>query len=203
MGRHLTRCPHLQKQAVGARVGKPETLLRLRMQDGYEGAFWLDVEVRGDCTLADIDQYLRAIWLECCGQMSKFSIGGWGGADVARSRRAQAVLTEGVELTHIYDFGTESVTRINAVGSRQSAPLSQRPIALLARNVPPEVACVECAQPASHLCQECQQDWESPGTLCPRHAKTHPHEEYGEPVEIVNSPRLGLCGYTGPAEPPY
>jgi len=39
------------------------------------------------------------------------------------------------------------------------------------------------------------------GTRWPNEA--HPHEEYGEPIEIVNSPRLGLCGYTGPADPPY
>lgn len=62
---------------------------------------------------------------------------------------------------------------------------------------------MECGQQASHLCQECQFDWESPGTLCAQHAKAHPHDEYGEPIEIVNSPRLGLCGYAGPADPPY
>ena len=203
MSKHLTRCPQLPEQVTGAGTGKPETLLRLRMQDGYGGAFWIDVEVRRACTLSDVDEYLRAIWLECCGHMSKFSIGGWGGTDVAKSRPVQAVLADGVELTHIYDFGTESVTRINAVGSRQAVPLSRRPITLMARNLPPEVVCVECDQPASHLCQECQLDWESPGTLCVRHAKAHPHDEYGEPVAIVNSPRMGMCGYTGPAEPPY
>ena len=45
-----------------------------------------------------------------------------------------------------------------------------------------------------------QDEW---GTLCDEHAKSHPHDEYGEPVALVNSPRMGLCGYDGPAEPPY
>lgn len=203
MGKHLARCPQLHEQVTDAGSSKPETLLRLRMQDGYEGAFWIDVDVRSACTLGDVDAYLRAIWLECCGHLSKFMIGGWGGADVAKSRRVQAVLADGVELTHVYDFGTESVTRISAVGSRQAVPLGQRPITLMARNLPPEVTCVECERPATYLCQECQLDWESPGTLCAQHAKEHPHEEYGEPMEIVNSPRMGMCGYAGPAEPPY
>ncbi|WP_127011414.1 hypothetical protein ACF3DV_03465 [Chlorogloeopsis fritschii PCC 9212] len=28
-------------------------------------------------------------------------------------------------------------------------------------------------------------------------------DNYGEPIPLVNSPRLSLCGYDGPAEPPY
>lgn len=34
-------------------------------------------------------------------------------------------------------------------------------------------------------------------------ADLDPHDDYGEPIELVNSPRLGMCGYTGPADPPY
>jgi hypothetical protein len=44
---------------------------------------------------------------------------------------------------------------------------------------------------------------ESAGTLCAAHIKRHPHKNYGDPIPLVNSPRLGMCGYTGPAEPPY
>jgi hypothetical protein len=39
--------------------------------------------------------------------------------------------------------------------------------------------------------------------LCDEHVKNHPHDEYGDPLPLVNSPRLGMCGYDGPAEPPY
>jgi hypothetical protein len=203
MGKHLTSCPRRQEQVASAGSGKPQTLIHLRVQDGYQGTYWFDAEVRGTATLDAVDEYLRAIWLECCGHMSKFTIGGWGGRDVSKSRRVDAVFTDGTELIHIYDFGTESLTRLKAVGSRNAAPLGRRPIVLMARNLAPAVTCVECDQQASHLCQECQQDWDSLGTLCEQHAKAHPHEEYGEPIEIVNSPRLGLCGYSGPADPPY
>jgi hypothetical protein len=40
-------------------------------------------------------------------------------------------------------------------------------------------------------------------TFCEQHAEEHAHDEYGQPLELVNSPRLGMCGYDGPAEPPY
>ena len=29
------------------------------------------------------------------------------------------------------------------------------------------------------------------------------HDEYGDPMPLVNSPRTGMCAYDGPAEPPY
>jgi len=53
--------------------------------------------------LNDLDRYLRAIWLECCGHLSQFSVGGWSSDEIAKRRKIQDVLREGGELTHIYD----------------------------------------------------------------------------------------------------
>lgn len=203
MGKHLGTCAARQQRIAASKSRKPQSLIHLRMQDEYSPTFWLDVEVDGTAPLSDIDSYLRAIWLECCGHLSKFTTGGWGSSELAKPRRVDSVFKDGAELIHIYDFGTESITRIKAMGSRQAEPLTRRPIVLMARNLIPEAQCIECDQPASHLCQECQQEWDSPGLLCKRHTQNHPHDEYGEPIELVNSPRVGLCGYTGPAEPPY
>lgn len=205
MARHLAACPKRGALVAAAEQSKrkSEPLYHLRMQDAYSGDFWLDAEVRGSATLKDIDSYLRAIWLECCGHLSRFSVGGWGGVELAKSRRVDAAFRGDVELTHIYDFGTSSETRIKLVGQRSGAPLSARPMFLLARNLMPEAACLECGQPATHLCMECVIELDSSGMLCAQHASSHPHEDYGEPMELVNSPRLGMCGYTGPAEPPY
>jgi hypothetical protein len=180
-----------------------ETLYHLRMQDAYNSAFWLDLEVRGSAKLKDIDAYLRAIWLECCGHLSQFSIGGWQGREIAKQRQVDAVFQRDVELTHIYDFGTSSETRIKPVGRRAGVPLSAKPMVLMARNLMPDAACIECGQPATRLCMECLIEADIWGTLCEQHAATHPHTDYGEPVGLVNSPRLGMCGYDGPAEPPY
>jgi len=62
---------------------------------------------------------------------------------------------------------------------------------------------MECDQKAEWLCFECTYENGEPGYVCNEHRKDHHHEAYGEPVEIFNSPRLGLCGYEGPAKPPY
>ncbi len=205
MSRHLASCPQRQEQMIGAEQGKrkAEPLYHLRIQDAYNNDFWLDLEVRGSATLEKIDAYLREIWLECCGHLSQFSIGGWQGSKIPKTRRVDAVFQPDVELTHIYDFGSSSDTRLKAVAQRTGVPLSARPIVLMARNLMPEATCMECEQPATHLCIECLYEEQGSGTLCDRHTQTHPHEDYGEPIELVNSPRLGMCGYTGPADPPY
>lgn len=37
-------------------------------------AYWLDLELKADAKLKRLDDFLRRIWLECCGYLSEFSI---------------------------------------------------------------------------------------------------------------------------------
>jgi hypothetical protein len=203
--RHLAACPKRQAVILEAdKRGKAETLYHLRVQSADASEFWLDLEMRGSATLNDLDRYLRAIWLECCGHLSEFSLGGaWSGREVAMKHRAGEVFQVGVELTHIYDFGTSSETSIKVVDQRAGVPTTKHPIALMARNLMPEAACMECGEPAAWLCMECVIEEDEEGWLCDKHVEEHPHDSYGEPLPLVNSPRLGMCGYDGPAEPPY
>jgi hypothetical protein len=205
MARHLPACPE-RKAAIAAAdqaKGQSQQLWHLQVQDAGWGGYWLHLEMNGGETLDVLDSYLRAIWLECCGHLSKFTIGGWVGEDIGMRRKVQNVLKPGVELTHLYDFGTTSYTLIRGVAVRTGKPLTKRPILLMARNNPLEFACQECGQPATRLCMECIYGYDKDGTLCDEHAEDHPHEDYGGLMPIVNSPRMGMCGYTGPAEPPY
>jgi hypothetical protein len=202
--RHLETCEKwLAAGALSKKQPQSEALYHLRVQPIGLNEFWLDLEARESSTLKDLDRYLRAIWLECCGHMSRFSIGGWGGHEIAMSRKVGDVFRKGVELVHIYDFGTSSETAVKCVGTRNGKATSKHPLALLARNVMPDTQCIECGERAEFLCMECLIENEIWGVLCDKHAQAHPHEEYGEPIGLVNSPRMGLCGYEGPAEPPY
>jgi hypothetical protein len=203
--KHLSTCAQRQVAIRSAldKPGKTEQLYHLQVQDAYLPDFWLHLEMNGTATLTDLDRYLRAIWLECCGHLSQFSIGGWSGDEISMKRRIAQVFDVGVELTHIYDFGTSSETLIKAIGVREGKPLTKHPIFLMARNNQPEAVCIECGRPASWLCLECLYEADEAGTLCDEHAEGHPHEAYGEPMPLVNSPRVGMCGYDGPAEPPY
>ena len=207
LSRHLRTCPQRQeavKAAEGSKkAGPKQRLYHLQIQDAWSSTFWLHLEMNGTATLEALDWYLRAIWLECCGHLSQFSVGGWGGDEIAMSRKIEHVLRSGVELTHIYDFGTSSETLVKAVDVREGRPLTKHPLYLMARNKMPEDVCAECKEPAGWLCMQCLIEYQKWTTLCRKHAAEHPHEDYGEPISLANSPRLGLCGYSGPAEPPY
>ncbi|MBN1993008.1 MAG: hypothetical protein JW953_09920 [Anaerolineae bacterium] len=205
LSKHLATCAERQAaiDTANQKPGKSENLYHLQVQDAYLPDFWLHLEMNGSATLKELDRYLRAIWLECCGHLSRFSFGGWSGKEISMKTPIERVFNPGIELTHIYDFGTSSETLVKAVAVRQGKPLTKHPITLMARNFQPEVECMECSKPATWLCLECVYELDQPGTLCDQHAQTHPHDDYGEPMPLVNSPRVGMCGYTGPAEPPY
>ena len=205
MARHLSACPRRIEAAMAAdeKPGDDTQLYHLQARDTWRGDYWLDLEVRGSATLKQLDRYLRAIWLECCGHLSQFSIGGWLGGEIGMTRRIDRALAPDVELTHIYDFGTETVTLVRGVDARVGKPTTRHPIALMARNNPPDDKCMECDQPASWLCIECIYEDDTSGTLCANHVESHPHGDYGDPLPVVNSPRQGSCGYDGPALPPY
>jgi hypothetical protein len=201
--RHLSACKE-RKAAISAADQKPgrrETLYHLLVRDAWSGSYWLHLEINGSAILDELDDYLRAIWLECCGHLSMFSVGGWSGDEISKQRRALQVFSSDIELTHIYDFGTSSHTLIRSVGVRKGRPLAEHPIYLMARNDPFEVSCSLCSRPATSFCTDCWYEQDEPAFFCDEHAEEHEHEEYLMPW--VNSPRVGLCGYDGPAEPPY
>lgn len=205
MTKHLSTCSERLSAiaTADAKKSSSEPLFHLRIQDAYIKDFWLDLEMPGSKTLKDLDTYLRAIWLECCGHLSDFFLGGAFAQEVSMRRKISDVFRVGDELTHVYDFGTSSETLVKCVEVRTGSPLTNKAIALMARNNMPESTCIECGKPATHLCMECIYDDQTEGTLCDKHTKNHPHTNYGEPLLLVNSPRLGMCGYDGPAEPPY
>ncbi len=205
LSRHLSGCTERRKaiEKANQKSGASEDLYHLHLKNAWSGEFWLHLEMRGSAKLENLDHYLRKIWLECCGHLSQFSVGGWNGEEISMSKQVKRVFHTDLELTHIYDFGTSSETLIKMVGLRHGKPLTTRPIFLMARNEPPETHCMECGKSASWLCLECLYDFDESGEFCDEHIKEHLHEDYGEPVPLVNSPRVGMCGYYGPANPPY
>lgn len=203
--RHLSICEkrHAANEVADMKMGEAQKLFHLQIQDSYQPEFWLHLEVNGEATLSDLDHYLRAIWLECCGHLSRFSVGGWSGEEMPLNRKIERVFLTGDVVTHIYDFGSSSITLIKRVQVRSGKPLARHPIFLLARNKMPEALCSICNEPATCYCVQCLIEEAEWFPLCDAHREEHSHTDYGDPMPLVNSPRVGICGYAGPAEPPY
>ena len=54
------------------RIARKTAYLSVRAR---ERPHWLELGVRCDVTLHDLDRFLRGIWLECCGHVSHFKVG--------------------------------------------------------------------------------------------------------------------------------
>ena len=198
MSRHLAACQERAKAIAAADQGQGpnQSIYRLAVKDDWNSDYWLYLEMNGKARLEDLDDYLRAIWLECCGHMSHFEPGTspWSGKKLSMGATAARVFEPGAEFTHLYDYGTTSYTRVRVLDKRLGKPLTPYPIALLARNDPPALTCQECDEPATWYCGECRIEEDKEGLLCDAHAQGHPHDEYGGPAEVYNSPRMGRCG---------
>ena len=201
IGKHLEKCAKRQA-VIDTATGKSEALFYLRAESAGLKAFFLDLEVRGSATLDDLDRYLRAIWLECCGHLSEFAYEAWRDT-ISSSRKVESVFKNHKEITHLYDMGSTSETTLRVMAERKGAPTTTRPIALMVRNKIPEASCDECEKPARWLCSECLAEEGEWVALCDDCLEPHGHMTDYEPVLLVNSPRLGMCGYEGPANPPY
>lgn len=212
MTKHLQSCPQrAEHTGKAAGSGKAVPIFHLLVQDAYGGDFWLHLEMPGQTTLQELDGYLRAIWLECCGHLSAFELGGtrytqilegyemWGNETDINVPVAQ-VFRPGLQGSHEYDFGSTTELSLEVVAERKGT-WQGNPIALMARNAPLDLKCSVCGKAAEWICTDClyeADDW----FFCEEHLLEHEHgDEMTLPV--VNSPRMGTCGYEGPTEPPY
>lgn len=206
---HLRSCLAAQASSAGSlprRGAKSPGYFHVITEGRYARDYWLHLAVAKAAKLGALDAFLRRVWLECCGHMSAFNIGGESFVsspmgemgDRGMNASLSGVLAPGCAFTHEYDFGTTTVLAGKVISEipRTNTRLSGKPIQVLARNDPPEIPCCSCGKNATQICSECA--YEGAGCLCETHAKDH---ACGEEMllPIVNSPRVGMCGYTGPA----
>lgn len=187
MPAHLEECAPSRDSA-----GAPELLVQLLFEGADDPRYWLIIEARGSATLRQVDALLRRTWLECCGHMSAFRV---GRAELSKSGPIQSVLRPGVLFEHDYDFGSTTTLRATALGGREGVRV-RSPARILARNTPIAWTCSECPAPAALVCPFCSA--EEAAVFCEGHARTHRCEGERQFLAVVDSPRMGVCGYGAP-----
>lgn len=211
MLRHLDSCKERQK-ALAEEKGRKCGYYELVIKSAFSNIYWLIVEIPDTATLADLDQFIRDIWVECCGHLSAFYIGdetydsmpdedfGWGKPSKDMKIQLRKVLSEGMEFQYEYDFGSTTELTLEVKGYR-TGKSEGKGVTILSRNEPPEFVCNVCGKkPAKWIdvyelynggdafwCDDCVKEAKQAGD----------DEELEELSKLCNSPRAGVCGYNG------
>jgi hypothetical protein len=211
MSAHLKSCRKKTGSAQATEKPAKRRAFHLVVEGRYQPEYWMHLEVPAEAALDTLDRFLRDIWLECCGHLSEFEIQGVrysaepvdfmpvlmgeeeGSDETGMEVRLKDVLTPGMKFEHAYDFGSTTHLRLRVV-SEGASSLKPNEIKVLARNEPPVIPCVVCGKPATQVCTQCL--YSGSGWLCEECAARHDCED---PMflPVVNSPRVGVCGYTG------
>lgn len=210
MLRHLTAC---KEKAIRFEQAKEKMkYYELILYGKYDKDYWLIIKISENATLNDLDQFIRDIWVECCGHLSAFEIDDqryekmpdrdiyWGRSPKSMNYKLKNILQQGMDLNYEYDFGS-TTELIISVKDYYEAPKEKEQITILSRNNAPVFICSVCEKNEaawinteryydrmSFLCNECLEKIDEGEEI-------DVNPDYLLP--ICNSPRMGTCGYEG------
>jgi hypothetical protein len=218
MTRHLAKClaTHGDAEHAAARKAKKATLVHVLVEGKYQPQYWLHLEMPAKTRLEDLDAFLRDIWVECCDHMSAFKREvpkkrgvprtladmlaanpfDWADDDLGMDTKVGTVLKKDSKLTYEYDFGSTTTLTLKGVGEREGLVEDPREVRLLARNDPPFIPCGRCHKNAAATIDR-EESYDESGWLCEACAEKAGLSEDEMTLPVVNSPRTGVCGYTG------
>lgn len=185
-----------------------DTHFVIRIDQGADSPFWMYVQIAQRARLVILDKFLRNVWLECCGHLSEFA----KGADqIPMNKVIGKIVTKGDSLSYVYDFGssTELSLSIVSVGPKISLradangsagwtppPMvyGEEKVKIVALHDKAEFHCAQCGGKATLICSQCS--FYDEGVLCEKCVKKH---KCGTDVmlPVVQSPRVGTCGFDG------
>ena len=187
MSRHLGACRQRPRGDV------PLVLLSVSGKDRF--GFWLNLLAPRQSTLADTDALLRAVWLACCAHLSAFEIDGvrYDSDERAPGRSMDVplafALPPGTTFDYEYDFGSTTALQGRSLAVVSGPPMPDGP-RVVARNLPRAIPCSECGAAATRI------DTAGFGFLCAACFDEFVYDDECA-LPVVNSPRLGMCGYQG------
>lgn len=221
MLRHLSACKK-RKARLEVQKGKCR-YYQVSICGKYNKDYWLIIEISENATLRELDQFIRDIWVECCGHLSAFEAGGvmyeaypdldsiWGPPSKSMNHKLKDVFTVGETVSYEYDYGstTELVLSIHSYGEGEG---KKEKITILSRNNPLEILCSHCGKNKAQWidtlryyegdafwCEECLREY----NLEEDELEEDDEEEFYEYeipehfLPVCNSPRMGVCGYEG------
>ncbi|MDN5868264.1 MAG: hypothetical protein L0H55_12830 [Candidatus Nitrosocosmicus sp.] len=202
-------------KTTGNKIKKVDevTYYLLRVTSPEYPEYWLYIDLSEDLTLFNLDSFLRDTWLECCGHLSSFIVMeetydsqidklADNDSKSMRIKLKELLLQKDMNIGYTYDYGSSTLLDIKVVSSHRVITTKNRNklIKISARNDEIDYKCFDCKkEKATEICTICI--YEKTGgrrqsSFCKSCVTEH---ECGEEMTspIVNSPRSGICGYTG------
>jgi hypothetical protein len=222
MGGHLETCPARQESVQKeteeylkrAPKDKANRIYGIKVWAADLPEYWIYLEMDGSRALEELDQFLRDTWVECCDHLSCFTIHGteheaapfmggpapsslFGfGRPKKKSMEALVfrIFSPGLEFHYEYDYGSTTELDLRILWEREGPRQEKHAVRILARNAPPSLPCVKCGKAGEFICPECSGEGKA---YCKQCLRKHPCGD-DTALPLVNSPRAGVCGYTGP-----
>ncbi len=187
IGKHLDS--HLSKMETEDSSKKPVTYCHIVVE---ADVMFLHLLVKGNATMEKIDKYLRAIWLECCGHCSNF---GYKNDEIPMKQKVFSVFGSYDKIFHEYDYGTTTTVNLKELNNYKLN--HKEDILLLSRNEPLRFLCSKCGKkPAVNVCTVCNYDMFCETCSLVHETECDDFDDYAN-MPVVNSPRMGECGYMG------
>lgn len=213
MIKHLKACKEREAEQQPVSKKKRTGGYDLAIAGRYNSDYWLIVEIRENATLEDLDQFIRDIWVECCGHLSCFKINEtayeslpdkdlWWSEAESMEVKLDKILCTGMKFTYKYDFGSATELMIRVIDYVKEYTEKDK-ITILSRNHPMHILCNRCEKKEAvwfsamemyygsgenaYLCEECMKEMET----------SDEEDEFGMYMPVCNSPRMGVCGYGG------
>lgn len=201
IARHIVSCAPKHVDDPSAAL-KPYFQLTISSDDAPE--YWLYLLADPAGTLRQLDQFLRDTWVECCGHLSCFEVGGRqycsdetpGAGSRGMAVRLMDLPGEQLRMLYVYDFGSSTVLNIRSVSPVEYAD-NAGDLIVAARNQPPPYSC-SCGNNASILVRDALEDRDSQAFYCEQ-CITEYEGDLSSLSPLTNSPRMGICGYYGPS----
>jgi hypothetical protein len=189
--RHMKNCSEMGKkiEELSAVDKKQRNQFIIAIKPKYNGnEYCIYLSIDENLSLIHIDQFLRDVWLECCGHLSAFKINGKFYQDYSMNTKLKDILVVNEKFEYEYDFGSTTYLILEVIDIIK-VPASFSQVEIIARNYEVKHFCKICESKAEYFNYENDQ-WECKKCI-------DKDNDMISKFDYCNSPRDGVCCYGG------
>ena len=189
--RHIKNCGEMKRkiEELSAVDKKLRNQFILSIKPKYNGnEYCIYLSIDENLGLIHIDQFMRDVWLECCGHLSAFKINGKFYQDYSMNTKLKDILVVNEKFEYEYDFGSTTYLKLEVIDVIK-VPASFSQIEIIARNHEVKHFCEICGTEGEYFNYENDQ-WECKKCI-------DKDNDMISKFDYSNSPRDGVCCYGG------